>query len=409
MPALLNQQQNKNRKSAVVYVVIVGAIVLLSLGFLLGRFSVGAKAIGGSSLLMNEKNLPDIFQSSLIEMVWGGLKSDYLKRDQMDIQKMYYGAIRGFVAAAGDPYTMFMDPDMTKEFYDDVSAQFEGIGAEIGIRDGRLTVVTPMPDSPAEKAGLKTGDKIYAIDKIDTTDMPVEKAVKLIRGTKGTTVTLLVLRGEELPKEYVITRDVIQIKSVEWKLRDDGILQISLHDFYSDTGKLFEQMNKEMKGKNIKGIILDLRGDPGGLLNQANEISSYWVKDGQPVLLEVYGDGKVNKYYADGSALFAKYKTVVLIDGGSASASEIVAGALKDYGLATLVGEKSFGKGSVQEIQRLPDGSSLKITVAEWQTPKGNSINEKGIVPDVEVKYTQADFDAKRDPQLDKAVEIIKQ
>jgi carboxyl-terminal processing protease len=408
MPILLENEKRKMKKTTLIYLSIVAVLILFCGGFLLGRVS----AVGMSTALQPysfaREKLPEIFKSLLFETIWSNLSADFVGKDQIDMQKMYYGALSGFVAGAGDPYTNFFSPEETKEFYDDVNAEFEGIGAQVGMRDGRLTIISPMPDSPAEKAGILAGDKIYTIDGVDTTDMPLEKGIKLIRGPKGTVVTLMILRNEETPLEIKVTRDVIQIKSVEWTFRSDGILHIQLHDFYSDTERLFGQLAKEVKKNKPRGIILDMRNNPGGLLDAATAVASYWVNDGEKVLSEKFGDSREVVYAATSNQLFKGYKTMVLINGGSASAAEIVAGALKDYGLATLVGEKSFGKGSVQEIRRLSDGSSLKMTIAEWLTPNGDWINQVGIKPDVEIIPTEEDIKAEKDAQLDKAVELLK-
>jgi len=355
-----NDFYNKNsskpiRKFTLWYLIVVLVLIAFSGGFYVGKINTGgfSKVVNYYENSLSASELPKVLDSDLLRVVWGYIKNSYVDKDNIDVSKLYYGAIEGFASGLGDPYTVFLDPEKTKEFDQDINAEFEGIGAEIGIRDGRLTVVAPMADSPAEKAGLVSGDKIYSIDNIDTTDMTIEKAAKLIRGPEGTTVTLLVLRNEENPMEIVVKREKIEIKSVKWEFRKDNILYIKLAGFYQDTDSLMAQIEKEAKGKNIKGIVLDLRNNPGGLLNIANDVASKWLKSDTDIVLEKFSDGRQIFYKAKGKATFEGIKTAVLVNGGSASGSEIVAGAFKDYGTAKLIGTKTYGKGSVQELQQL--------------------------------------------------------
>jgi carboxyl-terminal processing protease len=344
---------------------------------------------------------------NLFWQVWDSLKSQYVDQDKLSDKKMFYGAIKGMVAAVGDPYTIFMDPKIAKEFSNDLAGTFEGIGAEIGIKNDILTIIAPLSDMPAEKAGLRTGDKILAIDGTSTAGMFVDEAVNLIRGPKDTKVTLTIAReGVSGVKDYVLTRGTIIVKSVRTEMRKDGVFDINITNFNEDTTALFKEAVQKAIDANPKGIVLDLRSDPGGFLDTAIEVASEWVQN-NIVVIEKQGDGTKNENLSRGRARLKGYSTVVLVNGGSASASEIVAGALKDYDLATIVGEKTFGKGSVQTLDNFSDGSSVKITVAKWLTPLGHSINEEGIEPDVVVPLTVADYNANKDPQMDAAIKIL--
>jgi carboxyl-terminal processing protease len=345
---------------------------------------------------------------NLYWQVWDTVKTTYVDSEDISEEDMFYGSLEGMIKAVGDPYTSFLDPELSKRFNDDLSGSFEGIGAEIGIRDDTLIIIAPIDGMPAQEAGLKSGDKVLSIDGKSTAGISIDKAVDTIRGEKGTDVTLTIYReGLDETKDITITRGVIIIESVKTEILDDNIMLINISNFNEDTEALFSQAIEEANNKEAKGIILDLRNNPGGFLDSAIEIASEWVETG-PVVLEKFDDDDITKYQARGLARLKDYKTVVLLNQGSASASEIVAGALQDYNKATIVGEQSYGKGSVQTLKPFSDGSSLKVTVAKWLTPQGESISEKGITPDIEVEYTIEDFENDRDPHLDKAIEIIK-
>ena len=341
--------------------------------------------------------------------VWDLLKEKYVDKDKLADKQMFYGAVRGLVNSIGDPYTVFMEPKVAKEFSDDLAGTFEGIGAEIGMRNDVVTIIAPLADMPAEKAGLRAGDKIYAIDGKSTAGLSIDEAVNKIRGPKDTTVTLTIMReGVDKTQDYKITRGVIIVKSVRTDMRSDGIFVVTITNFNNDTSDLFKQAGQKIVEKNPQAIILDLRNNPGGYLDTAVDVASEWIDQGV-IVTEKFTDEKKNEYLTRGRARLKDFFTVVLVNQGSASASEIVAGALQDYNKATIIGKKTFGKGSVQTLEDLPDGSSIKITVAKWLTPKGNSINEQGITPNIEVDLTQDDSNKGKDPQLDKAIELIKQ
>lgn len=339
--------------------------------------------------------------------VWDLLHEEYVDRDKLNEKELFYGSLKGLVAAAGDPYTVFMDPKIFEEFSNDLAGTFEGIGAEIGLKDEIITIVAPLPEMPAEKAGLKAGDKIYSIDSLSTAGMSVDEAVAKIRGEKGTEVTLSIFReGFSETKDYKLKRDKIVVKSVRTEAREDGIFVIRVSNFNDDTEGLFNEAVTSALSKNPKGVILDLRNNPGGYLETAIEMASEWVEDGV-VVTEKFSEEKKNEYLSRGRARLKDFPAVALVNQGSASASEIVSGALQDTGEAIVIGKQTFGKGSVQTLEDLPDGSSVKITVAKWLTPKGNNITEKGITPDVLIDLTPEDFDKGKDPQMDMAVSIL--
>lgn len=363
------------------------------------------EVIGKYSTIPNNRFSGDV-DFEIFWDTWDTLKDMYVDKDALSDKKMFYGAIKGMVNSVGDPYTVFMDPVVSEEFTNDLAGTFEGIGAEIGIKDDVLTIIAPLPEMPAEKAGLLAGDKVLAIDTVSTAGITIDEAVNNIRGPRGTEVTLAIAReGQDGIKDIVIKRDKIVIKSIRTEEKD-GVYIIRITNFNDDTEKLFNNAVKEVLEKDPKGIVLDLRNNPGGYLDTAIEVSSEWVEEGI-VVVEKYNEEKKIEHLARGRARLKGYPTVVLVNQGSASASEIVAGALQDYELATIIGTQTFGKGSVQTLTNLEDGSSIKVTVAKWLTPDGRSINEEGIEPNEVVEYELEDFEAGIDPQLDRALEIL--
>ena len=327
----------------------------------------------------------------------------------IDDQKAVDGAKAGLVAAGGDPYTVFLDAKSAKSLSDQLTGKLSGIGAEIGIKNNILTVVSPITDAPASKAGLRAGDLIAKIDNEDTTNMSVEIAVSKIRGAAGTKVTLKLVRtGTPDPFDVTITRADITVPSVKSSLKNGNIAYINVTTFGPDTANLVDKAAADLKAQGATKVVLDLRNDPGGYLDAGVSIASQFLPAGKTVVSERTDGKTVSTLPAASGGKLVGLPTIVLINAGSASASEIVAGALHDNKVAQLVGEKSFGKGSVQEIKNLPDGAQLKVTVAHWYTPNGLNINKEGIKPDVEVKLTAEDFNASRDPQLDKALDLLK-
>ncbi len=340
--------------------------------------------------------------------LWQILKEKYYLKPVTD-KTLFYGAMAGLAGSLGDPYTTYFEPKGAAEFREALNGKFEGIGAEIGIKDDQLQVIAPLPDTPAERAGLLSGDAIIKINKEETVGMTTEKAVSLIRGPRGTKVTLTIFRPSQKkpPFDVTLTRDQIQIKSVRFKMLPQGIAYIEMTHFNGDTEAGFmEAVNKIRQQKNVKGIILDLRNDPGGFLETSLIVAGAWV--GENLVVKERAQGEIiQELRGRGPAFLAGVPTIVLVNQGSASASEIVAGALQDHGQATILGTKTFGKGSVQDYQDFKDGSGVKITIAEWVTPKERTINKAGLEPDIVVERTPEDYDAKRDPQLDYAIAVL--
>lgn len=353
---------------------------------------------------------PQDVDFSLFWEAWHKLEEKYVDKDELNAQEMVYGAIKGMVESLGDAYTVFMPPEDTKIFVEDVKGSFEGVGMEIGIRDGQLKVVAPLEGTPAQRAGLRAGDSIMTIDGTSTAAMPIDKAVKLIRGTRGTAVVLGVYREEwQEIKDIEITRGVISIPSLKLEMKDDDIAYLHLYQFSEKASSDFYQAAIQILESGTRRIILDLRNNPGGYLEVAQDIAGWFLEKGQVVTIEDFGgDKEQGLYLAKGNAKLYPYPIVVLINEGSASGSEILAGALRDNREVKLIGTTSFGKGSVQELEKLEGGSSLKITIAKWLTPKGELITNKGLEPDIEVEMTAEDYEKGLDPQLDKAIEVVK-
>jgi carboxyl-terminal processing protease len=346
---------------------------------------------------------------SLFWKAWDMLKDKYVDASKLDEKKLFYGAIKGMLAATGDPYTNFFDPEENKKFNEDITGSFEGIGAELGIKSGILTVIAPLENSPAEIAGLRAGDKIIKINGIETVDMILESAVDQIRGAKGTDVMLTIFRsGQEETQDIKVKRDIINVKSVKLEFKESGIAYIKISRFGEETDREFESVAQSAASQNSKGIIIDLRNNPGGYLDKAVDVASIMIPKGKTVVIEENSSGNQKKLNTYGGDTLSGFKTIVLINEGSASASEILAGALRENrDNVTLVGRTSFGKGSVQEFVKLPQDTAIKITVAKWLTPKGNQINNAGIKPDIEVDLSNDDYQNNRDPQLDKALELF--
>ncbi len=349
------------------------------------------------------------FDSDTFWEVWNYVKENYVDPEKVSEQKLYYGALAGIIGSVEDPYSVFFEPKVSEEFENEISGNFEGIGAEIGIRNNRLTIISPLADSPAEKSGLKGGDIIITINGKDTKDLSLGEAVQNIRGERGTKVQLTIYReGEEKDRIIDVTRDKVALHSVEWKMVG-GVAHLKLKYFNEDTLGDFSSAVHQILLKNPKGFILDLRNNPGGLLRTAIEVASYWVGGEDIIVIEKKRDGSfLAEKSLNKNDILRSLKTIVLVNRGSASGSEIVAGALQDYKYAKLVGETTFGKGSVQDLKKLNDGSSVKLTIAKWLTPTGRIIDEKGIDPDIAIELTEKDWNESKDPQLDKALQLLK-
>lgn len=390
-------------------------LVVAAIIFLLGS-SYGEVKGKNKALVSIAPEGIDITNSQLDPFwrVWSILNDKYVEATTTDTQKRIWGAIQGLASSQGDPYTVFFPPVESKTFKSDISGNFEGVGMEIAIKDKILTVVTPLKNSPAEKAGVRVGDKIIKIDDKITSDITVEDAVKLIRGARGTKVVITFLReGVSQPLEKSIARDIIDIPTLETEIKSDVYI-IKLFSFTSQSPDLFRNALRNFLQSGKNKLIIDVRGNPGGYLDAAWDIASWFLPAGKIIVTEDFGGKDENKVlrskgYDVLNKYFGKdYKVVVLVNGGSASASEILAGALKEQGVARLVGTKTFGKGSVQELIEITSETSLKVTIARWLTPGGHNLSHDGLDPDFKVEITQKDIDAKRDPQLDKAIEILK-
>ena len=323
---------------------------------------------------------------------------------KLDTQKLIYGANRGLVEAAGDPHTAYMDPDETKEFDKSLSGQIGGgIGAEIGLRNNKPTIIKPLENSPAQKAGIKAGEAIVKVNDEASSDWSVEKVVSKIRGEVGTSVKLTLLSDGQTREVSVVRQNIVS-PAVESEIDGEiGILKVNR--FGDDTVSLSRKYASEFVEKGVKKVILDLRNNPGGTVGAAQGLLGIWL-DNQIAMTERRGSEIVKTLRTTGTPILGNMKTVVLINGNSASASEITAGALREYGKSTLVGQKSYGKGSVQIVLGLPGGSQMKVTEARWYTPKGKNIDKTGIEPDVKVDLSAEDINNNLDPQMDKAKSI---
>ncbi|KKP98346.1 MAG: Carboxyl-terminal protease [Parcubacteria group bacterium GW2011_GWD2_38_12] len=404
-------QSDKSKKIIKIISVLIFAVFLLSLSFGIGVW-VGWKKIPSVEKIFSVSNKelskPKEVDFSLFWDVWKDVEDSYVDKNRINREDMVYGAISGMVKSLGDPYTVFLDPKEAKKFKDDVSGSFEGIGAEIGLRKNIITVISPLKDTPAEKAGLRAGDKILKIGDVITIDMSVEEAVSLIRGPKGTEVILTITRdGFEKAREIRIIRGTIKIPIVEFEMKG-SVAYVALYHFTANSSLELKNALRNALNDGAKGMILDLRNNPGGYLDVSIDIASIFLPIGETVVIEDFGNGKRDEYKSYGPGVLKDFPMVVLINEGSASASEILAGALRDVRGVQLIGQKTFGKGSVQELKDLDLGASLKVTIAKWLTPGGYSISEGGLKPDIEIEMTDEDFDEKRDPQLDKAMEIVK-
>jgi len=388
--------------------ILVGVFIFLSFysGWFLGHQDLQFQRGKLTPQVSNRDKSANVDFSSFWK-TWDLLVSNY--NGDLDPQKMVDGAIRGMVYAVGDPYTVFMDAEETKEFEGDLSGSISGIGAEVGIKDDKVTIIAPIDGSPAQRAGLKSGDIVLSINDEDATKISLGEAVSKIRGKEGTKVKLLIQRGQE-KKDFEITREKIQIKNVKWEVKEGDIGYIEIAQFDETSAPKFKEAVNDLISKNIKGLIVDVRDNPGGLLDSSVKISSEFIKNGV-IVLEKNRDGSLNESFKSiGSGKLTKgnIPLVILINGGSASASEILAGAIQDTKRGVLVGEKTFGKGSVQQLEEVGRGATLRLTVAHWFTPNNRNIDKQGLQPDVEVKLSEEDLKNEKDPQLQKALELIK-
>lgn len=377
--------------------------------FLAGmQIGSGQWALSFSRQAVNaNKDLPNRLDYSSVDRVYDDLRRKF--DGDLDQQKLIEGLKRGLVEAAGDPYTVFMNEEEATAFADDLDGVFTGIGARLEKDGDYIIVETPLQGYPAEKAGLKAKDVIIKIDGQDAVGLTTAEAVKRIRGEAGTTVKLSIVRGTTEQLEFAIVREKIDVPSLEVSYIENGTIGvIAISQFSNDTANLMDKAVTEFKQKGVKAIIVDVRNNPGGYLNTAVDITGKWLKTGQTIVEEKRDGNTVEKFTAKSIGPLSGIPTVLLVNEGSASASEILAGALSDNQAAQLVGVTTYGKGSVQETVRYEKGGLLKVTVARWFTPNGQNISESGIEPDVKVEITEEDAANKRDPQKDKAIEILK-
>lgn len=372
--------------------VIVGAVLLVILTF---------SATVGGFLYLLRLNSSDLVSTVKFFRALQIVKSRYV--EDVPTDTLMTGAIKGMVASLGDPHSIYMDAKMFKEFMIETEGSFGGVGIVVGMKDKALMVVSPIEGTPGDKAGIKSGDRILKIDGQDTKDMALDEAVNKIRGPEGTQVTLNISRAGEPPKDYTMTRSNIQIKTVSGKMLPEKIGYIRISMFNENTANDFIRKYQDLEKEGMKGLILDLRDNPGGLLDESVKVADKLVPKG-PIVSVVTRDGHRETHSSTLESV--KYPLVVLVNGGSASAAEIVSGAVQDTGAGTLVGTKTYGKGSVQTLMRLGSGDAVKLTIAKYLTPADRSINGVGIEPDVKIE--PSDRESGKDIQLDKAIEIIK-
>ncbi|MCR4311744.1 MAG: S41 family peptidase, partial [Candidatus Uhrbacteria bacterium] len=363
----------------------LGASALVAVGYFVGIEESRVPGLGDDDEVVNTGNepawIPDELDFNTFWDVWKLVRANFVDQPVSE-RDLYYGALQGMLWSLDDPYSTYFTPEEAEAFNQELSGTFFGIGAEIGIKEEQIVVIAPLPETPAEKAGVAAGDAILAIDGAPTVGMTTNDAVILIRGDKGTDVVLTLSRNGGEPFDVTITRDEITVKSVTSEIRSDNVGVIEINVFNDDTVALFDQAAEDMVENGVSSLIIDLRNDPGGLLDAAIDVAGYWI-DNQPVVIEEIRGARDEYSAPRGSSILASIETVVIVNGGSASASEILAGALQDYQEAAVIGEQTFGKGSVQEYHELPDGSAVKLTVARWLTPLGRFIDHVGITPDV--------------------------
>ena len=389
----------KEKKTSLGNAIIIGAVMAV-IGVLIG--ANWNNIFGGFSPYLGGKVSASVDWSELNE-VYDKLSTTY--NGEVSVEKVIDGAKAGMVEALGDVYTVYMDAEKSADFYDDLHGNVgSGIGVEMGLRDGYVRVLRTLPDNPARKAGVLAGDIIYKVDGEEVWQLSSDEVATKVRGETGSEIALTVVRdGKEL--DFTMTREAINNVSayVEY---DGSTAIVTLTRFDDDTGKKVQEMAKEFAGKGVNKVILDLRGNGGGYVSAAQDLLSLWLDGKKMYVQKSLHYGNVTTSTASGKAILSGMKTVVLVNGTTASASEIVAGALQDYDKATIVGEKTYGKGVVQSLFNLSDGATLKVTTADWYTPLDRSINGEGITPDIEVERSYEDINKMRDPQMDKAKEL---
>jgi carboxyl-terminal processing protease len=360
------------------------------------------------TLFNKEATKPADVDFSPFWVAWNTIDQKYVSKDSIDSQKMVWSAIQGMVKGLNDPYTTFFPPQESKIFQENIRGDFSGVGMEIGIRKGVLMVISPLKNTPAYRAGIRAGDTIVKINNTVTTDMTADQAAQLIRGEKGTKVGLTILRKEvDKPLEFEIIRDTIVVPVLDIETKPNGIFIIKLYNFSNNSNDAFRKALREFVLSENNKLVLDLRNNPGGYLESAVDMASWFLPVGEIVVREKLNSGEENIFRSKGYDIFENLPMVILVNEGSASASEILAGALQEHGIAKLVGEKTFGKGSVQELIQITPDTSLKLTIAKWLTPNGKSLSDNGLEPDFKVEVTEKDIDAQKDSQMEKAVEAV--
>ncbi len=404
--------RNFFNKFLVVSGIILASLVLIGAGFYSGYTysSENPKNIvirGAANIDSNEASSVDF---GVFWQAWNLLKSTYIDGANLNDKDLMYGAISGLVGATKDPHTVFMSPDDSKKFEEDIQGEFGGIGAELSVKDDFVVVVAPLEDTPASRAGVKAGDKILGIDGKPVLTADVNEAVKKIRGEVGTKVTLSLLsNGDSKPHDVTLTRETISVPTLKWEVKDGNVAYVQLFSFNEKAPFLFYKAAMSiLLDSNIKGMVLDLRNDPGGYLEVAVNLAGWVFDKNTLVVSERPRDGADTKFFANGTGAFKDMPIVVLVNKGSASASEILAGALRDNRKVKLIGEKTFGKGTVQQMESLKDGSQIKMTIAKWIMPNGGTIDQTGLTPDIEVKISDDDVKAGKDTQLERALEEVK-
>lgn len=418
---MFDEQQRKRKR--IITIAVLGVLFSFAAGVYAGlRYNVKEQLFGDESVdILEIINLYGNTRSKKVSFdqywdVWDQVISKHVDQpvDEVDL---FYSSIEGLVAGLDDPYSVYFPPQEAKEFAKSLQGEFEGIGAEIGMRDELLTIIAPLPSSPAEGAGLRAGDVIVKIDDEEAFGFSLDEAVSKIRGKKGTVVVLTVVRSKEVtPIEISITRDKIHVPSVLWEMKVDNIGYIRIGHFNGKTLDLFNKAVTEILLESPVGVILDLRSNPGGYLDASVDVASEWIAEG--VIVKDRSTGGVEKEHLTGKRhRLVGMKTVVIVDEGTASGSEIVAGALQDHNVATIIGHKTFGKGSVQDFELFPDGSALKLTTAKWFTPLGREIENQGIEPDIVMEDLYKlnedgqviDLSDENDLALQKAISLLKE
>jgi len=424
-----SQKQQKLQRFTNIVLLVSIVLFIFGSGYRLGQYrtsqesKVSSKELGNSSQQITPNTKADAnLDLSLFWTVWNNLRTKYVDQHKIDSQKMLFGAIKGMVASLDDPYTFFLTPTENQQSKDDLGGKYDGIGAQLGMQDGAIMIVAPLKNSPAEKAGIKIGDKIITINKESTKGMNLTQAVTKIRGKTGTKVTLGLLRGSQ-DVTLSITRELIKINSIELSYKKPEscatscpqIAYIKVSQFGDDTTAGWDKAVLEVKGKwankEVSGLVVDMRSNPGGYLESAVYLVSDFLPIGKIVVRQEYVDKSGKDYLVDRAGNLMDIPTVVLINEGSASAAEIFSGALRDYGRAKIIGAKSFGKGSIQEALDLGSGAGLHVTVAKWILPKGDWINGKGIEPQIKVENKITDGNTiteATDAQLQRALQEIR-